>query len=442
MITQMIGQQRRVLLFIVLASFFLRLTLVFALRTYNIPSEQDHFLFAYETGRVARSLAEGRGFSSPFPMPSGPTALLPPGYPMVLAGIFTIFGVYTPSSAAAALILNCLFAALTSIPLFMLGAELFHPAAGLIAAALFALYPPSIWHSVSTIWDTNLFTLGLAASALAIHRATLTMQARQWAAAGAMIALTSLVNPAGLSFFGLALAWAAFRNRRDAARALKGPAAATAAAGLVFAPWVVRNYAVFGEPVLRSGLALELKLGNDAVWNYDHPSFSRAEFSRYERLGEFQYMAACWTDAVSVIRRDPQAYAAAVARRTWRFWTGIFAPDRLNYDHRPAWRRLATNVLNFACLSLAIAGLATALHRGYRVGLLALMFAAFPAVYYFTRVCERYRFPMDPYLLLLCSFALYCVIERRIGRGNPAAGDRNAHRRVANAVAVYRSPGL
>jgi hypothetical protein len=426
MIGQIIGQQRRVLLFIVLTSFLLRITLVLALRTYDIPAEQDHFLFAYETGRVARSLAEGRGFASPFPMPSGPTALLPPGYPIVLAGIFELFGVYTATSAAAALGLNCVFAALTSIPLFLLGAEIFNPAAGLMAAALFALYPPSIWHSISTIWDTNLFTLCLAVSALALSRAVVAMQVRSWAAAGALIALTSLVNPAGLSFFGLALAWAVFRNRRKAARAIKGPAAAVLAAGVVLAPWMVRNYIVFDEPVLRSGLALEWKLGNDAVWNRDHPSFSRAEFERYERMGEFLYMEACRADAVNVIRRDPQAYAAAVSRRAWRFWTGMFTPDRLNYDNQPAWRRRAADVLNVLCLVLALAGLAIALRRGYRVELFALIFAAFPTVYYFTRVCERYRFPMDPFLLLLCSLALHCGVESGMGRKRRVETGRNA----------------
>jgi hypothetical protein len=42
---------------------------------------------------VARSLAQGHGFSSPFPAWSGPTAFLSPGYPLLVAGFLRIFGV-------------------------------------------------------------------------------------------------------------------------------------------------------------------------------------------------------------------------------------------------------------------------------------------------------------------------------------------------------------
>jgi hypothetical protein len=40
---------------------------------------------------VARSLAQGHGFSSPFPAWSGPTAFLSPGYPLLVAGFLRIF---------------------------------------------------------------------------------------------------------------------------------------------------------------------------------------------------------------------------------------------------------------------------------------------------------------------------------------------------------------
>jgi len=34
----------------------------------------DHWTYSYESGRVARSLASGHGFSDPLKVPSGPTA--------------------------------------------------------------------------------------------------------------------------------------------------------------------------------------------------------------------------------------------------------------------------------------------------------------------------------------------------------------------------------
>lgn len=68
------------------------------------PFVLEHWAF----GRVARSIALGHGFGSPF-ADTGPSALLPPVYCYVLAGIFKIFGIYTRASIVAALALNSLF---------------------------------------------------------------------------------------------------------------------------------------------------------------------------------------------------------------------------------------------------------------------------------------------------------------------------------------------
>jgi hypothetical protein len=47
-----------------------------------------------ELGTLAHSLLAGQGLSSPFGGSTGPTALLAPGYPAVIALVFRIFGVF------------------------------------------------------------------------------------------------------------------------------------------------------------------------------------------------------------------------------------------------------------------------------------------------------------------------------------------------------------
>src|SRR5258705_1957328 len=86
----------------------------------QLDPEQDHWTFGWETGRVARSIVTGGGFSSPFPEPSGPTAHLPPAYAYLLAGVFKLFGIYTAASAFAILTLNNPFSSLTCLPLFLI----------------------------------------------------------------------------------------------------------------------------------------------------------------------------------------------------------------------------------------------------------------------------------------------------------------------------------
>src|SRR5271170_7985878 len=77
--------------------------------------------FQTETGHIAYSMATGKGFSSPFQRDSGPTAWLAPVYPLLLAGIFKVFGVYTRGAFFAAIFLNMVFSSATCVPIFYLG---------------------------------------------------------------------------------------------------------------------------------------------------------------------------------------------------------------------------------------------------------------------------------------------------------------------------------
>ena len=88
--------------------------------TYRIQLDpaQDHWAFGWETGRVARSIATGQGFSSPYSEPTGPTALIPPVYTYLVAGVFKLFGIYTAASALVLLTLNNIFSSLTCLPVF------------------------------------------------------------------------------------------------------------------------------------------------------------------------------------------------------------------------------------------------------------------------------------------------------------------------------------
>src|ERR1700691_1853479 len=98
----------RFLIAVVLFAFFLRLAVMFAISSYRVVNDDtDHFGFGWEMGRVARSLAEGAGFSSPLPLPTGATAIVGPVYPLLLALVFKISGVYSTASAIAIRVIQC-----------------------------------------------------------------------------------------------------------------------------------------------------------------------------------------------------------------------------------------------------------------------------------------------------------------------------------------------
>src|ERR1700674_147526 len=109
----------------VIVALALRLVVMgFAFKIQLDPS-QDHWVFGWETGRVARSIATGQGFNSPYSEPTGPTALIPPVYTYLVAGVFKLFGVYSTSSALVILSLNNLFSSLTCVPVYLIARRIF-----------------------------------------------------------------------------------------------------------------------------------------------------------------------------------------------------------------------------------------------------------------------------------------------------------------------------
>ena len=69
-------------------------------------------------GRIARALATGYGYANPFNWNTGPTAWEPPLYPLLLAGVFKLCGVYSALSGWVILSLNSVFSAATAVFLY------------------------------------------------------------------------------------------------------------------------------------------------------------------------------------------------------------------------------------------------------------------------------------------------------------------------------------
>ena len=80
-------------------AFLVRVAYIALAHTYRITPFNNHFEFGWETGRVAASLAAGHGYSSPFSGNTGPTAWMVPGFTLLLAGVFKLFGIYSALSA-------------------------------------------------------------------------------------------------------------------------------------------------------------------------------------------------------------------------------------------------------------------------------------------------------------------------------------------------------
>ncbi len=120
-------------MWMVLVALAVRLAVVAFVYSDWLDASRDHYYFGYENGRVARSIALGQGVSNPLHGESGPTAMIMPVYPLILAGVFKIFGIYSKASALTILSLNSIFSAVTCVPIVLLCRKLLGPHTATIA---------------------------------------------------------------------------------------------------------------------------------------------------------------------------------------------------------------------------------------------------------------------------------------------------------------------
>src|SRR5580700_5666294 len=100
---------RRRVLWMILAALAIRLVAAVIACRYLTDPGVDHFAFGWEVGHVGRSIASGRGFSSPYQGETGSTAMLPHAYPYIVGGVFKVFGIFSTASAIVLLMLQSTF---------------------------------------------------------------------------------------------------------------------------------------------------------------------------------------------------------------------------------------------------------------------------------------------------------------------------------------------
>lgn len=352
-----------------------------------------------ELGTLAQSLIAGNGLSSPFGGSTGPTALLAPGYPAVIALVFRTFGSFTFTAAIAVMAMQLLFSLMTVLLIMHVTRRCFGVRAANLAGTFWAVSLPLIWMP-TIFWETCLSTLLLVGMiALTLHCGQQPC-ALLWALMGAYCGLAALVNPALLPALLALLGWAAWQTRKAPGYS---PLLSLLVFLLMFAPWPIRNARVLGAFIpLRSTVGFELWVGNRAgatgfLDESQFPIFNRWEYDQYVSKGEVTYMRDKSTLAKAYIHAHPAEFLRLSTVRFSRFWTGTGNQDGSVFFTLHA-------VLT---TSLGTAGI-WRLFKRRRVSLAVLFLLPlmlFPLPYYMTHAEFRYRLVVDPLLTILAAYA-------------------------------------
>jgi hypothetical protein len=428
--------------------FLIRVLYLTLAHTYRIRLGQDHLQFGWEMGRIARALATGHGFADPFTGHTGPTAWAPPLYPLFIAAVFKIFGVYTATSAWVILTINSIFSAATSAVIYEIAARCFQTLGptrarkiALWSGWLWALHPAAMQYAVRWIWDMAITTFlfsKLLAIALRVRAvgenpenpedvsATSNQAEPQttacWAIFGILSGLIALLNSTIVLFIPICGLWmllGAAKRKSPVTRILLNVTVAGTLFFACLAPWMIRNYHVFHALIpLRGNFGAELNASvqesNDGFsWGPTIPICEQCpEYQSYKQMGERAYVKQQGELASQHIRTHKRRFLQLALKRFYFYWVSV--PHPIEHGAWGVWNELF-RVLNYSFLSLAaLLGLALALKRRIPAAVLfAWAFALLPLTYYFVTVQARFRSPLEPIMTILAVYLFQSATPRR-----------------------------
>jgi hypothetical protein len=388
--------------------------------------------FLFESGNIAHSLATGHGFSSPFRVDTGPTAWMTPLFPLLLAGIFRIFGAYTFHAWAATVLFNITCCTITCIPIYYTAKRIGGIALAAGAAWLWAIFPNAILMPVESMWDACISALLVATilwATLELAEADSDSQRmRTWCAYGLLWGVALMFNATLAGLFPFLAAWLVYRARHEKRAWFTNAAAAVAIIILCCVPWTVRNYRVFHQFVpLRSVLGLQLWLGNndqtEDVFRGDlHPIYNTPERDKYIAQGEIAYMQQKKQEAIAYMLSHPPREAHLITYRAISIWSGGTPYPLEDFLGTPSLRFRALLVFNVIAALGTLCGIIILFRERSPF---AVPLAAFPLVYpwayYLTLALPRYRLPIDPIVMLFLAVTIQRLAQQLVPANAPAA---------------------
>ena len=429
------GWLRQILPALVVA-LAIRIVVVFF--TYRSLPDADKFYesFGWEMGWIARALASGHGFSSPYYPWSGPTAIMSPLYPGLLSLVFRLFGVYSLTSAFVILSINSLLSTLTCIPVYFSAKYSLGPRAAKVAAWVWALYPFAIYYSAGRVWEyalTSLLFTTCFCIAQRIHRSAKPLA---WIGFGALYGITAHSNASVMSTLPFLLGLALWQAHKEGKRWVLNGALTMLTFFLVLTPWTIRNYRALGVIVpIRDNIWLELYADDFGNAPYDrtspptcdnrpYPASSPVEMKKYLAMGEIPYLAQKRAMSLDDLKNHPH-YAFLVVktlRRIVYYWTGYWSFSADELRDQPL---TPENVFYVSTVTLFMLLGIRSLWRTNRTAAMPylLLIGSFPITYYLTHPMMDYRQPIEPAVVVLGVAGALAL--RRAEARKPAAVGRD-----------------
>ena len=358
---------------------------------------------------IATHVVLGHGYLNPYnpAADAKPTAISPPFYPYLVAGVYEVFGLESHMAFGVLYAINIVCVALTAAGVYVLAYWLFGKMAARWSILLFLLYP-AFGRNAASLWDT----LPSLAGFIWIVVWCKHMQRTRSATPGRIFALGIALGLLALAHLTPVLTYPFLITmavgKTTFGNWFKMSAISFIAFVLMLIPWQIRDYHVFGRFfIVRDNFPLEMYVGNQpgtygshVMWG--HPATDPVERERMNSEGENKYFDELWQRFLVEYHADPGAY--------WRHTL-----NRLGFlyvDSLPEHRFRAVRIcVESVFVVLAVAGLVIGWRLGYRASWLFWLCLLSVIPYMFTEVTLSYTLPLRAGLMVYGGFAVAVLMS-------------------------------
>lgn len=399
---------------------------------------------------VAQSIAKGHGYSIDAnhrwmfiqPGNSGATAdpdahfstaIVEPVYTLMLASAFILFG---EKGQLLVLLLQVIAYSLTIVLVVYLGRKIFNLETGLLAGSILAIWPTKRFIAEGVLAPSAFVGFLIVATACLLLLCLDKVSVRRGVVLGLTLGIASLTLVSTLLLIPISILLVLVATRPLSPVAWKTSAAILLAASVIILPWTVRNYLVFNEFVpVRTGSGLNLHQGNPIL----AATFTPGAYACTDSLGPI-WKAENALDALllsqnsgekqrAIYRRGydcieqkaPEGYSHFNEAQRDK----VYMAEVLNFIISEPWTFTTLGFSRFLTffgslggrggalvVLLALLG-AIAARRNRQSLVLILVILAFSFPYIFAvQWFYRYRYPIEPMLLLLGSYPLVLVVKK------------------------------
>jgi 4-amino-4-deoxy-L-arabinose transferase-like glycosyltransferase len=367
--------------------------------------------------QLAANLAEGNGYR--FYPDTAKTLMREPGYPILLAGIFMVFGKNFVVVKLANMILALAVAYLmTRIARNLSGSRLL-----ILGAPLLFLFHPETLIAESRGGIEILFTFMLTLFVLTLYKAVKGNRWWNYLVSGGALGLAVLVRSTPILFPFVLLGYLLFVERAENQKVavFRNFMAMAIAMFMVLCPWIIRNYSLTGKFVptasvlgvsAHTGLYLSTHQGIGNVQLDTEAASERGklahELGYHFKDGYYQYFYSSADElgfshyllnrVVHEYESSPRLFIRTVGLNFLKFWCG-----------GKTWKSVAMNaIVQLPFLALAIMGVVHCLRndRAKELAPLALLIIYIVAVSMPILAQARYSEPLNPFLSILACIPL------------------------------------